>query len=74
MINNCICIALYCIASKHIALLVVHTNQKRITSERPSEKRTALRERKEKNNNTAFKSYSNAKKCYRQERQGSTSK
>jgi len=39
-------IVLYCIVSI-IALLAVHTNQKRFQCESPREKRTVLRERKE---------------------------
>jgi len=43
-------ILLYCIVSYlyiYIALLAVHTNQKRFQCERPREKRAVLRERKE---------------------------
>ena len=39
------CIVLYLYI--YIALLAVHTNQKRVQCERPREKRTVLRERKE---------------------------
>jgi len=38
---------LYCIVYIYIALLEVHTNQKRLECERPREKRAVLRERKE---------------------------
>src|SRR6218665_3406908 len=44
------CIVLYCIVLYlyiYIALLAVHTNQKRFQCERPREKRAVLRERKE---------------------------
>ena len=44
------CIVLYCIVLYlhiYIALLEVHTNQKRFQCERPSEKRAVLKERKE---------------------------
>src|SRR6218665_2966155 len=48
--NSIRSIVLYCILfylSIYIALLAVHTNQKRFQCERPREKRAVLRERKE---------------------------
>jgi len=47
-VNSCIvlcCIVLYLYI--YIALLAVHTNQKRFQCERPREKKAVLRERKE---------------------------